>query len=110
MIVSGVICIVVGIVIMVLGIMHTTGNISSLHSYHRNNIREEDKKPFGKRVGAGTIIMGASCVALGLGMLLSAILSMPILVTVGSVTMTVGFIIGIIITLWAIKKYNKTIF
>ena len=110
MIVSGLICLAVGIVIMIFGIMHTTGNISTLHSYHRNNIKEEDKKPFGKRVGVGTIIMGASCVALGLGMLLGELLSMPILVTIGYVSMTVGFIIGIIIALWAIKKYNKTIF
>jgi hypothetical protein len=42
MIVSGIICIAVGIVIMVFGIMHTTGNISTLHSYHRNNIKEEN--------------------------------------------------------------------
>ena len=110
MIVSGIICIAVGIVIMVFGIIHTTGNISSLHSYHRDKVREEDKKPFGKRVGAGTIIMGASCLVLGLGMLLGELLSMPILVTIGYVSMIVGFIIGIIIALWAIKKYNKTIF
>ena len=110
MIVSGVICLVVGIVIMVFGIMHTTGNISTLHSYHRNNIREEDKKPFGKRVGTGTIIMGISCTLLGLGMLLSKLLAVPILVTIGFMLMVVGFIIGIIIALCAIKKYNKTIF
>ena len=54
--------------------------------------------------------MGASFLVLGLGMLLGELLSMPILVTIGYVSMTIGFIIGIIIALWAIKKYNKTIF
>ena len=110
MVISGIICISVGIVIMIFGIMHTTGNISTLHSYHRNNIKEEDKKPFGKRVGAGTIIMGISFVLLGLGMLLGELLALQVLVTIGYITMIVGFIIGMIITLCAIKRYNKTIF
>jgi hypothetical protein len=49
----------VGIVCIVLGISNMKGNISSLHSYHRSRVSEEDRIPFGKKVGLGTIIIGA---------------------------------------------------
>ncbi len=108
--VAGIICMLVGALCIIFGIFNACGNISSLHYYHRKNVKEEDKKPFGRRVGAGTIIVGTSVLALGACMLLAEILSMPVLVTVGSISMTAGLIIGLIITVWAIKKYNKTIF
>ena len=34
---------VVGIILCVFGAINMTGNISSLHSYHRSRVREEDK-------------------------------------------------------------------
>ncbi|MBQ8331912.1 MAG: hypothetical protein IJX94_05390 [Clostridia bacterium] len=37
--------------IAVLGIINMTGNISSLHWYHRQRVTKEDRKPFGKLVG-----------------------------------------------------------
>ena len=49
----------VGIVCIVLGVSNCKGNISSLHSYHRQRVSEEDRIPFGKKVGLGTIIIGA---------------------------------------------------
>ena len=33
----------VGIVCIVLGVSNMKGNISSLHSYHRNRVSEEDR-------------------------------------------------------------------
>ena len=57
-----IITICIGIITCILGIIHTTGNISSLHKYHRHRVREEDKKPFGKLVGLGTIIIGLSVI------------------------------------------------
>ena len=48
----------VGVVCIVLGISNMRGNISSLHSYHRSRVSEEDRIPFGKQVGLGTIIVG----------------------------------------------------
>ena len=50
---------IVGIVCIVLGISNYKGNISSLHSYHRSRVSEEDRIPFGRMVGLGTIIIGA---------------------------------------------------
>ena len=52
----------VGIVCIVLGVSNMKGNISSLHSYHRNRVSEEDRIPFGKKVGLGTIIIGVGII------------------------------------------------
>ena len=41
----------VGVVCIVLGISNMKGNISSLHSYHRNRVSEEDRIPFCKNSG-----------------------------------------------------------
>ena len=40
----------VGLLCIGLGISHRKGKISSLHSYHRNRVSEEDRIPFGKMV------------------------------------------------------------
>ncbi|MBO5092398.1 MAG: hypothetical protein J6C61_07955, partial [Clostridia bacterium] len=90
MILGTVISVLCGIACIVFGIIHTTGNINSLHSYHRDNVKEEDKKPFGRRVGAGTITIGASLVIYGVLMLLSELLAVPVLTTVALIIMLVG--------------------
>lgn len=100
----------VGILIMVFGIVNMTGNISSLHSYHRHRVTEEDRKPFGKRVGLGTLICGVSVLIYGVIAFLGETLDMEILVLVGAVLLLVGIAVGAAISLLAIKKYNKGIF
>ena len=47
---------VFGTLISVLGIVNMTGNISSLHEYHRHRVTEEDRKPFGRLVGMGLFV------------------------------------------------------
>lgn len=110
MIVGVVVSILVGILCIAFGITHMRGNISSLHSYHRNNVKEEDKKPFGKRVGAGMIIIGISIFIYGVLMLISELAALPVLTSIALGIMLVGIVVGLIITFVAIKKYNKTIF
>ncbi|MBE6664241.1 MAG: hypothetical protein E7602_07065 [Ruminococcaceae bacterium] len=110
MILGVVISILTGITFIVLGVVYTTGNINSLHSYHRENIKEEDKKPFGKRIGAGMIVQGIALLAYGVLLLISELASLPSLTSIGLAVLIVGIILGLIITFWAIKKYNKTIF
>ena len=56
---------VVGILVSVLGIINMTGNISSLHRYHRHRVSEENKKPFGRLVGLGTLIVGVALMVFG---------------------------------------------
>lgn len=60
----------VGVVCIVLGISNMRGNISSLHSYHRSRVSEEDRIPFGKQVGLGIIIVG-------IGIIVFSVLSSP---------------------------------
>ena len=52
--------IVLGIAVVILGIVNMSGNISTLHRYHRKRVSEEDIKPFGRLVGLGTVIMGVA--------------------------------------------------
>ena len=53
---------VLGICISVLGIVNIRGNISTIHSYNRGKVKEEDVPKYGKAVGTGTLIMGISLV------------------------------------------------
>ncbi len=100
----------VGIVCVILGISNMRGNISSLHSYHRARVAEEDIKPFGRLVGLGTVICGVAVMAYG-GFLAAAIhTEKEIFATLGTAVMIAGLAVGLIISFYAMKKYNKGIF
>lgn len=62
------ILLILGLFISALGITNIRGNISTIHSYNRRRVKEEDVPKYGKAVGAGTLIIGASlvlgCIAL----------------------------------------------
>lgn len=107
---SAITCALVGALIIFFGIKHMGGDISSLHSYHRKNVKEEDVPAFGKRVGLGTVIMGASVVLMGIGDFVAALTTTELFTTVGMILMGVGLVIGCIITFSAMKKYNGSIF
>ena len=110
MYISAIVCILAGALICYFGLKNLKGDISSLHSYHYKNVKEEDVAAFGKQVGIGTMIMGASVVLMGLGDLAFAITAIEIFTTLGLILMGVGMIIGCIITCAAMKKYNGGIF
>ena len=95
--------IIIGLVFIVIGIFNTKGNISLLHSYHRKRIKEEDIKPFGKKVGIGTIIIGITIILAGLFAFLSY-------ANISKVVLIIGLITGCIIIFYALFKYNKGIF
>ena len=107
---GNIITFLVGIVCVILGISNMRGNISFLHSYHRHRVSEQDRIPFGKQVGLGTIIMGIGI------MLFSALSSVTlytendIFILVGTVLLIVCIILGLIISFHAMIKYNKGIF
>ena len=105
-----IVAIIVGIVVVVLGIINTTGNVSLLHSYHRNRVKEEDKKPFGILVGIGTIIMGLSIIAMGILSSVAFALSNGAYEIAGYIVFGVGFAIGLGINIFAMVKYNKGVF
>ena len=53
---------ILGVVISVMGIVNIKGNISTIHSYNRRKVKEEDIPKYGKAVGTGTLIIGISLV------------------------------------------------
>lgn len=53
---------ILGLFISVLGIVNISGNISTIHSYNRRKVKEEDVPKYGKVVGTGTLIIGLSLI------------------------------------------------
>ncbi len=107
---SNIVAFLVGVLCIVLGISNMRGNISTLHSYHRQRVSEEDRMPFGKQVGLGTMIVG-------IGIIIFSVLSTVTLYTenngfilVGTTILIVGIIVGLVISFKAMIKYNKGIF
>ena len=110
MLVSGIVTVVIGIVFIVIGVLNMKGNIKLLHSYHIKNIKEEDVKPFGRIVGMGMLVISLALIAQGTLSIIYEFNPQEILTTVGNVVLIVGLSVGGLIALFAIKKYNKSIF
>ena len=100
----------VGVVCIVLGISNMRGNISSLHSYHRSRVSEEDRIPFGKQVGLGTIIVGIGIIVFSILSSITLYTENNIFILVGTAFLIVGIILGLVISFRAMIKYNKGIF
>ena len=100
----------VGIVCIVLGISNMRGNISSLHSYHRNRVSEEDRIPFGKQVGLGTIIVGIGISVFGVLSSVTLYTENDIFILIGTAILIICIILGLVISFRAMIKYNKGIF
>ena len=100
----------VGVVCIVLGISNMRGNISSLHSYHRHRVSEEDRIPFGKQVGLGTIIVGIGIIVFSLLSSVTLYIENDIFTLVGTALLIIGIILGLVISFRAMIKYNKGIF
>lgn len=101
---------VIGVICIVLGVLNTKGNISSLHRYHRNRVSEEDRIPFGKKVGLGTIIVGSSIVLFSGCSFAAQALKNDIFTLVGTVIMVIGIVVGLGLSFYAMIKYNKGVF
>ncbi len=99
-----------GILISILGIINMTGNISSLHWYHRQRVTEENRKPFGKLVGLGILIIGIAMVIFGIMFFIFEKTQIEALVVVGVVELIASIIVGMIVSFYAMKKYNGGIF
>ena len=100
----------VGVVCIAIGISNRRGNISMLHSYHTKRVSEEDRIPFGKQVGLGTILIGIAVVIYSVLSAVAVHTGAAVWATVGTAVMVAGLVIGIAITFHAMFKYNKGIF
>ncbi len=102
--------IIIGVVFIIIGIINRTGNISLLHSYHRKRVSEEDKLPLGKLVGLGMLIIGGSLIIFGVLGFIEKATQNNIIFIIRHIVLFVGLVLGLVITLYAINKYNKGIF
>ena len=99
-----------GLLVSVLGIINMTGNISSLHSYHRQRVSKENRKAFGKMVGLGTLIIGIALIVFGILFFIHEYTQLLALVIIGVVELIAGIIVGMAVSFYAIKKYNGGVF
>ena len=97
---------IVGIICIVIGIKNMKGDISSLHSYHKNRVKEEDVLPFGRLVGMGTIIVGAAVMLFSALSALAVALGNDVYTVLGTVVMIVGIVAGLGVAFYGMKKYN----
>ncbi len=100
----------VGVVCIVLGISNMKGNISSLHAYHRSRVSEEDRIPFAKKVGLGTIIIGAVIIVFSGLSAVTLYTDNEVFTLIGTGILIAGIIVGLVISFKAMIKYNKGIF
>ncbi len=97
------ILLILGVFISVLGIVNMTGNISTIHSYNRRKVTEEDAPKYGRAVGIGTLVIG---VALIVDFIL-VLLDLPVVVPF---VLIPAIVVGLAFILYAQFKYNKGLF
>lgn len=102
--------IILGIFIAILGLFNMKGHISSVHWYHRTRITEENRLPFGRLIGLGTVIIGISLVILGCLIFVAEKTQTELFTMIGSAVAAIGIVIGLALSLYAMIKYNKGIF
>ena len=93
---------ILGIFIAIIGIVNIMGNISTIHSYNRRKVREEDVPKYGRAVGTGTLIIGVSLIAAFVTTFWSE--------TAMSFIVIPALVIGLGFILYAQFKYKKGIF
>ncbi len=93
-----------GVVLILIGLSNCKGKINSLHSYHRKRVSEQNRLPFGKLVGTGTMMIGISLIVAG------ALTFSGMSEIVQESVILIGFVPGIGIICYAMFKYNKGIF
>ena len=101
---------IIGIICIILGISNTQGNISSLHYYHRHRVSEEERIPFGKQVGLGTIIIGVGIILFSILSAITLYTESTVFTLIGTAVLITGIVVGMIITFKAMIKYNNGIF
>ena len=91
-----------GAIIAALSIFNLQGNIASIHWYNRRKVTKENQLPYCRCVGLGTLIVGLS-------MILSGIVQAFAGMEAGGIIIIVGFMVGLILIVYAQFKYNKGI-
>ena len=93
---------ILGLFISAIGVINIKGNISTVHSYNRRKVREEDVPKYGKAVGTGTLIIGAAIVLSSLTAFWNEAL--------GALLILPAVIVGFGFILYGQIKYNGGLF
>ena len=96
-----------GISFVWLGSRISRGEISLIHDYHRQNVKEEEKAAYGKAFSKGMFGMAASMNGSGVAALFGD--SRPVMITSLAI-LFLGFAVSIAVLLRAQKKYNGGLF
>ena len=99
---NNIVLLILGVLISVIGIVNIMGNISTIHSYNRRKVKEEDMPKYGRAVGTGTLIIGVSLIAAFVASFWNE--KIMAFIVVPALVIGLGFI------LYAQFKYNKGIF
>ena len=93
---------ILGILLSVLGAVNLKGNIRTIHSYNRRNVKAEDIPKYGRAVGTGTLIIGLSLAA-------AFFVSQRNEAAVSFIVLP-GLAVGLVFILYGQIKYNHGIF
>lgn len=99
---DNILLLVFGICLSVLGIINIKGNISTIHSYNHRNVKEEDIPKYGKAVGTGTLVIGAS-------LILSYLVTFWNQASIDYIVLP-AMVVGLAFILYGQLKYNHGIF
>lgn len=107
---NAIVPVVLGLFIIVLGLQNRKSNISSVHWYHRKRVTEGDRIPFGRMIGLGTILCGASIALCGGLVFVAQRTQAEIFTGIGTAVAVAGLAAGLALSFYAMWKYNKGIF
>ena len=99
--------IIIGVVCIILGILNMCGNISTIHSYHRKRVSEEDRVPFGRLVGLGTMIAGVGLMLFGGASYLAEEMGRTSFSLMGTIALIACLVVGLGACIYATIKYNR---
>ena len=108
--INNIVTFLVGVICIALGLSHMKGNISLLHSYHKKRVSEENRKPFGKQVGLGILIIGIGIIVLSVLSTITFYTENNLFLSIGYAFLIGAIIVGLLISFRAMIKYNKGIF
>ena len=101
---------IIGIIFIPIGISNMKGNLSTLHSYHRKRVSEEDRIPFGKEVGRGMIIVGIAIMIYSALSAAALHFNANLYSVIGTVILVAGLVVGLGFAFHAMFKYNQGLF
>lgn len=99
-----------GVVCIVIGIFNMKGRIGTLKCKHRKRVTQEDLPVFSKLIGIGTIIMGIALLLFGIFSCVYFFTASIAFEYVGNAVLIAGLVVGGIISVYAMIKYNKGVF